>query len=335
MHDNRAIAFALAAATTLLVAIAPMTAQAATSGVDCGAINAYTAPDPLGPTDGSIQFGFSGPTETILATATLDAAVIANLPGQVGNGALTCLDVTADGPGDITALAFAASGQVSGPIAYDSGQDAYIVDDRIFVPASQLVSQPELVAVIQVPFDAGQPLTVSLTVDTSSGNLTVFSTASRVSGPVAFNGGGDLLIEGATLPAAFMGGAALGALQVADATGSDADLDIAGAIDTSTGAFVLSLGVDTIGCTTVDARSGSSITLDGVVFALGSGSTAAASLTTGIEAGVRIQLATNGTLAITEFSVPGCGSVAPIDPPATEADTSEPMGALSRASSRR
>ena len=86
-----------------------------------------------------------------------------NLPNQTGNGAITCLDVTADGSGDITALAYAASGQVSGLVTYDSVQDAYIVADRIFVPSSQLVSQPDLVPIIKVPYDAGQTLTVTFT----------------------------------------------------------------------------------------------------------------------------------------------------------------------------
>ena len=331
MRTRRPAAIALAVAATLLMALAPTAIFAATTGVQCGIINAYTAPDSIAPTDGSIQFGFSGPTETVLADATVDPAVVTNLPNQTGNGAITCLSVTADGSGDITALAYAASGQISGLVTYDSGQDAYIIADSIFVPASELVSQPELQAVIGVPYSAGQPLTVTLTIDTSSGNPTAISTASSVSGPVSINGGGDVLIDGATLPAAFVTGNAAGALQVAEATGADADVDIDGAIDTSNGNFVISLGVDTIGCTTVESRSATSISLDGVFFDLAPGATAAASLTTGVEAGVRIVVAPNGDVAITEVTVPGCGSIAPIDPPATDTDAtgaagSEPLG---------
>jgi len=328
MRTRRLITIALAVAATLLIAIAPAATFAASTGVECGIINAYTGPVPLGPTPGSIQFGFTGPTETVLAAAALDPAVVANLTNQTGNGSITCLDVTADGSGDITALAYASGGQVSGLVTYDSVKDAYIVADRIFVPTSQLVSQPELIPIVKVPFEAGLTLTVSFTIDTSSGNLTGVSTASQVSGPVAFNGGGDVLIQGATIPAASVTGDALGALHVAATTGADADVDITGSIDTTNGTFVLALGVDTIGCTTVDARSGSSITLDGVAFTLGGGNTAAASLTTGVKAGVRIHVATSGTVTITEVKVPGCGSVAPIDPPATdtEASGSEPLG---------
>jgi len=329
MHTRRSLAIAVGVAATLLAAFAPVATFAATTGVECGIINAYTAP--VGPTDGSIQFGFTGPTETILAAATMDPAVLANLTSQTGNGSITCLDVTADGSGDITALAYASSGQVSGLVTYDSVQDAYIVADRIFVPTSQLVAQPDLIPIVKVPYEAGQTLTVSFTIDTSNGNLNGVSTASQVSGPVAFNGGGDVLIQGATIPAASVTGDPLGALHVAATTGSDADVDITGSIDTTTGNFVLALGVDTIGCTTVDARSGSSITLDGVAFALGSGNTAAASLTTGAEVGVRVQVATSGTVTITEVSVPGCGSVAPIAPPPTDTDA-DPSGAMSEIS---
>ncbi len=160
MHVRRSLAATLATGALLLTVLAPASALAATTGVECGVINAYTAPDPLGPTDGSIQFGFSGPVETIAAAATLDPAVEANLANYVGNGSITCVDVTADGGGIITAMAFASGGVISGPVTYDSVNDAYIVDDRIFAPASQLVTQPELVPVLLVPFEAGEPLTV-------------------------------------------------------------------------------------------------------------------------------------------------------------------------------
>ncbi len=333
MLVRRSIAALLATGTLLLTALAPTAALAATTGAECGVINAYTAPDPLGPTDGSIQFGFSGPVEVIAAAATLDPVVASDLTNFVGNGAITCVDITADSGGVITAMAFASGGVISGPVTYDVGNDAYIVADRIFAPASQLVTQPELVPVILVPYEAGEPLTVTLTVDPASGNLTGVSTSSQVSGPVGFSGGGDLLIDGATFPAAYLSGNALLALQVADGTGSDADLSIVGGLDTDTGNFLLSLGVDTIGCSTVDARSGSSITIDGVTFGLGSGSTAAASLTTGVEAGVRLEVALDDSITVTEVTVPGCGSVAPVAPPETDTDTSEPMAALADFSS--
>ena len=54
------------------------------------------------------------------------------------------------GPATSSRLAFASGGEVSGPVTYDSGHDAYIVADRIFVPASQLVTQPDLVPIIKV-----------------------------------------------------------------------------------------------------------------------------------------------------------------------------------------
>lgn len=332
MHVRRSLAATLATGALLLAVLAPASALAATTGVECGVINAYTAPDPLGPTDGSIQFGFSGPVEVIAAAATLDPVVASDLTNFVGNGAITCVDVTADSGGIITAMAFASGGVISGPVTYDVGNDAYIVADRIFAPASQLVTQPELVPVILVPYEAGEPLTVTLTVDSASGNLTGVSTFSQVSGPIAFSGG-DLLIDGATVPAAYLSGNALLALEVADGTGSDADVGIDGGLDTNTGNFVIALSVDTIGCSTVDSRSSSEITIDGVTFALGSGSTAAASLTTGVEVGARLDVAADDSITISEVTVPGCGSVAPVAPPETDTDTSEPMAALADFSS--
>lgn len=332
MPVRRSFTALLATGAMLLTVLAPASALAATTGAECGVINAYTAPDPLGPTDGSIQFGFSGPVDVIAAAATLDPVVASDLTNFVGNGSITCVDITADSGGIITAMAFASGGVISGPVTYDVPNDAYIVADRIFAPASQLVTQPELVPVILVPYEAGEPLTVTLTVDAASGNLTGVSTFSQVSGPVGFSSG-DLLIDGATVPAAYLSGNALLALEVADGTGSDADLSIAGGLDTDTGNFVLSLGVDTIGCSTVDARDSSSITIDGVTFALGSGSTAAASLTAGVEVGVRLDVALDDSITISEVTVPGCGSVAPVAPPETDTDTSEPMAALTDFSS--
>jgi len=333
MRVPRTLALAAVAAVTVIAALAPASVLAASSGTECGVVNAYTAPDPVGPTNGSIQFGLSGPVETIVAAATMDPNVTADLPGQTGNGSITCLDVTADGSGHITALAYAPGGQVSGPVVYDAGQDAYIVADRIFVPAAQLVSQPDLVPIIKVPAEAGQTLTVTITVDTANGNPSTFHTASSVSGTVAFNGTGDALIGGATLPAGVVTGHARSALRFAHAAGSSADVDLAGAIDTTSGTFTLGIGVDTIACATVQSRTESSITIDGVTFALGGGATASASLKTGVEAGVRLRVTTGGTLTISKVGVGGCGSVAPITPPATDTDTTGPMEAITDFSS--
>ena len=64
-------AFALAVRGRLpVLRLASVPVAAASSVVECGQLTGYAAPDPVGPTNGSVQLGLTD-TWTILADATL------------------------------------------------------------------------------------------------------------------------------------------------------------------------------------------------------------------------------------------------------------------------
>ena len=109
MPARRPFALALTAAAIALLALVPVSVSAASSVVECGQLAAYTAPDPLGPTDGSIQLGLSD-TWTINADATLSANAATALPSGSGNGP-TCLAMDLDGSGHVTVARLLADRQ--------------------------------------------------------------------------------------------------------------------------------------------------------------------------------------------------------------------------------
>ena len=134
--------------------------------VEGGAFFDFVAPDPLGPTDGAIRFGFTGTVETIAADAELVPPVDTNLSG-FGGGTPTCLEVTREG-GVITRLAFVAECLVEGEVTivedlFGPDADAYMIGDRLAAPAEFIATSPEFAALIGVPEAAGTVLSVTFT----------------------------------------------------------------------------------------------------------------------------------------------------------------------------
>ena len=149
-------ALALTAAAIALLALVPASVSAASSVVECGQLAAYTAPDPLGPTDGSIQLGLSD-TWTINADATLSANAASALPSGSGNGP-TCLAMDLDGSGHVTSLDFSPTGSLSGHVAFDSGSGYYILAGRLIVPTFVTDANPGLAALFVPSYQAGSVL---------------------------------------------------------------------------------------------------------------------------------------------------------------------------------
>jgi hypothetical protein len=189
--------------TILLLASVASTAVAAQTTVECGLFRDYTAPDPIAPSAGSITFGLNGSPEVIAASATLVPPTDTTLSSLQG-GTPTCLSVTRDA-GSITSLAFAASGTASGtvvlvPNLFGSGQDAYVIADRVFAPASAVVANDGLAALIKTAADSGSVLSITFQIDLSSGIPTGFSATDTFSGLVTLAGNGDVHVGAATLP---------------------------------------------------------------------------------------------------------------------------------------
>ncbi len=202
-----------------------------TSTVEGGAYFDYVAPDPLGPTDGAIRFGFSGTVETIAADAVLTPPADTNL-SFFGGGTPTCLGVTREG-GVITALQFAPNCTVSGTVTrvddlFGPGGDAYLIADRVAAPAELVEGNPQFGTVIGVPAAAGTNLAITFELDLTSGVPVAFVAQTSVAGAVTLLSGGDVGVGAATLPTAVVDATARGQLEEAAALGVDATVGILG-----------------------------------------------------------------------------------------------------------
>jgi hypothetical protein len=199
--------------------------------VEGGTYFDFVAPDPLGPTDGTIRFGFTGTVETIAADAELVPPADTNL-ASLGGGAPTCLEVTREG-GVITRLAFVAECVVEGEVTFvddlfGPGGDAYMIGDRLAAPADFIATNPAFAALIGIPEEAGTVLSVTFTLDMATGIPTSFVGTSTLIGPVTLLDGGDITVDGGTLPTEVIDDASRAALTEASELGVDATVVITG-----------------------------------------------------------------------------------------------------------
>ncbi|MDP9224363.1 MAG: hypothetical protein M3P18_11005 [Actinomycetota bacterium] len=224
--------------TTLVISCFASTAAAAQTTLECGLFRNYTAPDPIAVTAGSITFGLNGSPEPIAPDATLIPPADTALPSLQG-GTPTCLTVTRDA-GMISSLAFAPSGTVSGtvilvPDLFGSGQDAYVIADRVFAPVAAVIANDGLAALIKTAADSGSIFSVTFQIDLSSGVPTGFTATTTLSGPVTAGTGGDIQVGAATLPNAVIDAAARASLDAAAGFGvaATAVVDGVGTLDQS------------------------------------------------------------------------------------------------------
>lgn len=222
--------------TTSLAALLVGTSVALAGGpstttLEAGAILDYVAPDPGTSTPGEIRFGFTGPLEVIAADAELVPPADTNL-AFLNGGTPTCLEVTRDGAG-ITRLAFVAECTVSGDVSFvedvfGPGADGYMIADRLIAPAEFLADSPEFAALIGVPASAGTVLSVTFAVDVDLGFPVTFVGSTSLTGPVTLLSGGDVMVDGATLPSEVIDDVSRAALTEAAELGVDATVEITG-----------------------------------------------------------------------------------------------------------
>lgn len=226
MHAHSRLAFAALLAASLTLTAGSVFA-AAVSSVECGVFHDYLAPDPIAVAPGSITFGLSATPETIAAEAILEPPADTALPSLAG-GTPTCLTVTRDS-GVITAMAFVPSGTVVlVPDLFGSGQDAYVIADRVFAPVSAVAADPNLAALIKTAADSGSTFSVTFRIDLSSGVPTGFDATTTLSGAVVLLPGGDIQIGAATLPSAVIDASARQQLEQAAALGVPATVAVSG-----------------------------------------------------------------------------------------------------------
>jgi hypothetical protein len=225
---RRGVVASLVALTALILA-GP--AAAATTTVECGLFRDYVAPDPLGPTTGSISFGLLGAPETIAADATLTPPADTNLASLTG-GVPTALTVVRDA-GVITSLSFATSCTLTDDVAFvddlfGPGADGYVVGDRLVAPISLLDIHDGLSALIPTAAANGVPLTLIFSIDTSMGTPSAFDAQLTLVGEVELEGDGDILIGAARLPNSVISNQARGLLAEAAELGVEATVVVIG-----------------------------------------------------------------------------------------------------------
>ena len=238
-RHRAAIAPLLAGILLLPLGAAPSLAVSPT--VECGQLSAYTAPDPSGPTDGSLGLGLSS-TWVVLDTATISPAAATALPSGAGNGP-TCLALGLDGDGKVTSIDFAAQGTVTGTVAFDGGSGYYIFADRILVPTTVTDAYPAIGALFATSHEGGVGLAVTFVIDTTTGALTGFDGHTKVCGAASLDGKGNGVLGKARIPAGALGASARAALKKAAGASACATIHDTGTIDPSSGKITSSANV--------------------------------------------------------------------------------------------
>lgn len=229
MSTNRRLA-----TLTIIALFAAPTAMAASQITECGQFPTYTAPDPLGPTDGSLQLG-QLPAWTIADDATLVPPADAVLPSLSGGGAVTCLQIDLDDDGVITSIALVGEGTIEGLVEFDSGLDAYLFDDRLRLPTFVTDLYPGLGALFGPSASAGSVLRVTFLLDASNGVITGISGRTVVCGPPAVDGGGNGVLGDAVIPSVVLDADDLAALTDPAAIDACATIETAGTVDPGNG----------------------------------------------------------------------------------------------------
>lgn len=226
VNPKRLVTIPAFAAAVLLAAI-PASVAAASSIVECGQVSAYTAPDPITPAAGTLTIGVLPPW-AIAADATLSAAAGANL-GSVGGP--TCLAMDLDDDGAITALDFAAQGDIVGAVVPGSGFDGYIFGDRLLIPTDVVEAFPGLAGLFATSAAAGTELSVTFFDDITNGQFTGFNGHAAFCGAGDLAGNGDGLVGLAAIPVALLDADDTTALADADLAQVCATVDGEGTID--------------------------------------------------------------------------------------------------------
>ena len=223
------LALVAAVGAIVLSVLAPTTVLAASSSVECGQLTGYTAPDPAGPTDGSLQLGQTSPW-VVLATATVDPAAAAALPPLVNSGP-TSLALDFDDDGAVTAIAFAPTGSIEGTVTFDPAPGSTSSRTGSIVPTFITDAYPGLAALFVTSYQAGSTLSVTFTIDATSGEFTGFDGVAGFCGTGSVTVDGDGQVGDAIIPAAVLDADDLDALQGAGSRRTCASIHSSGTIN--------------------------------------------------------------------------------------------------------
>lgn len=240
MSVRRTLSVAALLGALPFLMLAPASTIAASSVVECGQLTGYVAPDPVGPVDGSVQLGTQ--TWPILAAATISPAAAAALPTSVNNGP-TCLAMDLDDDGNATAVDFAGTGTLSGHVVFDTGSGFYLFADRLIIPPFVTDANPGLAALVVTSEQAGTPLTITFTVDTTTGGFTGFDGNAAFCGKGSMTSTGDGKVGNAVIPGSVLDAADRKALKNAGSRQTCATVHAVGVIDSQTGNIAITTTV--------------------------------------------------------------------------------------------
>ena len=245
----------LVAAVLMLLAIAAPVG-AATTGTTCGEVGAFTAPTAV--TEGDITI--DGTEETLLA-GSVDAATALQLTAFAAMGAFTCVNVTADGAADITALSFAAQGELCGTVTEELG--VFLLDGTALTAEALTIigADTTLSALLNAAADGGASVCLDFAFDSTGLVTSVNLDATlRLCGTVTLDAD-SATVGGVDVPLSVLSAEAAAALQIAVDAGVNACVDVT-VVNTDVVNAAVDVTVDLCGTVTVNADG--SATVDGV-----------------------------------------------------------------------
>ena len=188
----------------------------------------YVAPDPVAPADGSVQLGSQ--TWPILADRD-DLPGRRRRPAGERNNGPTCLAMDLDDDGNATAVDFSPTGTLSGDVDFDTDSGFYFFADRLIIPPFVTDANPGLAALVVTSEQAGTPLTITFTVDTTTGGFTGFDGNAAFCGKGSLTSGGDGKVGNAVIPGSVLDAADRTALENAGSRQTCAAVHAVGVID--------------------------------------------------------------------------------------------------------
>lgn len=247
------MAVALSALLGLLLA-AP--SAAATTGTLCGQVTAFTAPTALA--DGSITI--DGTTEVVDSSAfgVIDAATLTVLAAVATADATTCVEITADGAGEIVDLDIAAQAEICGDVTADTATSSYSVGG-VLVPAALVAADADLEALLDAAAAANATACIEVTVNQTTGLITTVALDATIDlcGDVSLDAD-SAAVGGVDVPFAVVDAEGRAVLALAVDAGADACISVL-VEDTEIVEANVTASIDLCGEVTLDAEGNATI----------------------------------------------------------------------------
>ncbi len=235
-------------------------AGAATTGTVCGQVTAFAAPTAVA--DGGITIDGTAEIIDSTALAAISATTLTVLNTVAAADATTCVDITANGEGEIVDIEIAAQAEICGAVTADTVLDVYTVAG-VTVPAALISADADLAALLNAAAVAGATVCLDVTIDGTTGLFTSVALDATIDlcGDATLDAD-SVTIGGVDVPLALLDAEAQAALAVAIAAGADVCLSVV-VDNTDLVQANLTANVDLCGEVTLDANG--DVVVDGVV----------------------------------------------------------------------